>query len=760
MLAARISELALRFPRALAAAVAALTALLGLGALQLRSASYLEGHLPAGDSRLAAHRQLEERFGGDRLAVFAIGCGEPAACRDVFEPAPLGLLQRLDGLASGFPGVEEVQSLASAGALSGQGGTLSLVHLDPALAPDAVHRFRELVERDLVLQGTLVSRDLRTAVLAVRFDSRRPDAEVNATALDMDLRLAAEASAAGFELFASGVVLLAASADAYVRHDLATLTPAMVLLLAGLLIWILRSALATGLAIFVVALPVVWAFGLMGWIGRPVTPVSSTLPILILVVGITDALHFLVRVRELTPARGSARDAILEVAREVGVPTTVTAVTSALGFLSFLAGPLPNLRDYGLFAAVGILGAWLLTFTLVPIALARWPGALPREAPPLFALGDRALAGIRGLAQRHGGLVVGLAALVALASLVGIARLRAETDGLALRGEGDRFVRSERFLRERVRPTDSLEVMVQLPDGAALESLSTLEDVEAIEGALVELTRGDVTSVLAPLRVAQREMAGGEARLPESPEAAAQLLLLLEAADPGALGRVLTADRRVVRLSAPYASSTSDSIRSDTERVRQALSERFGADGAWTITGSVVLLSHLADLVLANQTASFSTAFVTIFVVIFAVVRSFSLGLLGMLPNVLPVIAILGLMGASDIHLDVGTAMIASIVLGVSVDDTIYFLLHYKRARSQGAGVRDAVAYTLAIAGKPALFCSAVLALGFFVLAFSSFQTLAIFGLLSGFAVLLAGASELFVLPALLELAARHEGSG
>jgi predicted RND superfamily exporter protein len=300
--------------------------------------------------------------------------------------------------------------------------------------------------------------------------------------------------------------------------------------------------------------------------------------------------------------------------------------------------------------------------------------------------------------------------------------------------------------------------MVRLPDDQALESPATLERVAAVESVLEEVGGREPISVLAPLRVAQREVAGGEARLPDGPEAAAQLLLLLEAADPVALARVLTPDRRVLRLSVPYASSTSDSIWTDTERVRQVLAERFGGDGAWSITGSVVLLSHLADLVLAAQTASFSTAFATIFLVIFAVVRSLRLGLLGMLPNVLPVAAILGLMGASDIHLDVGTAMIASIVLGVSVDDTIYFLLHYRRARSQGAGVRDAVAYTLAIAGKPALFCSAVLALGFFVLAFSSFQTLAIFGLLSGFAVLLAAASELFVLPAVLELAARRKG--
>jgi predicted RND superfamily exporter protein len=164
------------------------------------------------------------------------------------------------------------------------------------------------------------------------------------------------------------------------------------------------------------------------------------------------------------------------------------------------------------------------------------------------------------------------------------------------------------------------------------------------------------------------------------------------------------------------------------------------------------MIGHIGDLVLSNQVSSFSTAFLTIFAVIFLFVRSLPLGLLGMIPNVFPVLAILGLMGWVGIDLDVATAMIASIVLGVSVDDTMYFLQNYAEARGRGATVRDAVTHTIAVAGKPALFCAALLALGFFVLGLSSFRSLAVFGLLSGSAVLLAAGTELLLLPALLAL--------
>jgi predicted RND superfamily exporter protein len=209
----------------------------------------------------------------------------------------------------------------------------------------------------------------------------------------------------------------------------------------------------------------------------------------------------------------------------------------------------------------------------------------------------------------------------------------------------------------------------------------------------------------------------------------------------------------MARLSASYAWSGSRGVESDLLALRNELGAVLG-DAQWDLTGTVALAARIGELVLEGQIASFTTAFLTIFAVLFLFLRSFRLGVLGMLPNVYPVAVILAFMGFAGIYLDVGTAMIASILLGVSVDDTVYFLMHYQRARRRGADVADAVAYTFAIAGKPALFCAGSLAIGFFVLGFSSFQSLAIFGLLSGVAVLLAAATELILMPAVLRVTA------
>jgi predicted RND superfamily exporter protein len=739
--------------------VSAATLAAGLGTTRLRSADFLEGHLTADDPQLATFQRLADEFGSDQVAVFAIACGEERSCADVFEPDVLGVLRELSRTAQAQAGVEEVASLATAGTLSGADGLLRMERLEDAPDPISLARFRARATEDPLLRGTLVSHDLRTAALIVRLDADLADDARNGHVLRLYRELRQIAGQYGFELFASGHSMRVAVADEYVRRDLSILTPVMLALLAALLAWMFRNPAAVGITLATVALPMVWAFGLMCWAGRPLSPVVSTMPILILVVGVTDAVHLLVRVFELRHQHDRMDDVVRSVVRDVGSPTTVTAITSALGFLSFLAGRIPNLRDFGIFAAVGILACWLTTFTFVPACIVLLRDRTRPRTPPAFALGEAALDGARRLAIRRPWLVLGVAGISLAVSAVGIISIVPDNDTMKLFGEGAPIVQAERFLRERLRPLDTIEVLYGVPPRESVTDPEVLARLAHAELVLEERTGvSPVLSVLPVLRVAHRELVDGSLRLPDTPEGAAQLLLLAEAADPEAIHRVVTPDRRVARLSAGYAWAGSRSVREDLAALTARLPLEDSDARRWSLTGSLVLTAHMSDVILESQIASFSAAFLTIFGVLFLFVRSVPLGLLGVVPNSFPVALVLGFMGLAQINLDVGTAMIASILLGVSVDDTVYFLLNYQRARAGGAGVRDAVAYTFAVAGKPALFCAAILALGFFVLSFSSFQSLAIFGLLSGVAVLFAALTEILLLPALLEVvAARRE---
>ncbi len=756
-MAARLARLALRYGWTTLALVLLFTLAVGVGMGRLRS-THLEGMLEPDDPEILHHEALKHEFGSEEALVLALGCGDRHPCDHLFEPAVLDVIRILSERAEATPGVEGVVSLTNSGVLVGDGASLRVEGIGEDLHPPSVDRFRSLVASDPLIGGSLLSEDERTTAIIVRFDSRLSDSERNALALTLSGSLQQEAASRDFVLHASGAAMWNAIGNAATRRDLGLLTPVMVALLALILFWVFRDLFSVVLALLVVGLPTSWAFGLMGWLNRPITPVIATLPILILVVGVTDAVHFLIRVHDLRMSRDSLTQVVRDVAEEVGPPTTVTAVTSALGFLSFLAAPIPNFRDFGVFAAVGILGAWILTFALIPVALTRLPLGLGQRVSKTFLLGDRILETAHQIARQRSLVVLFLAAAAIVVGSFGISRIVVENDVVKMRGGGDPVVQAERFMRDRLWATDSLEVVLRAKAGKSLLDAESVVKMEKVEAALAEGSRRPVISVLPALRIANRELGEGSARVPRDRAATHQLLLLVEAADPDAVSRVITRDHGAARFSTAWAWGGSLEIERDTRRLRERLAAILDDGVDWFVTGSVVLNAHMGDLVLESQVASFSTALLTITAVVFFFIRSVPLGILGMIPNVLPIVVILGFMGFAGINLDVGTAMIASILIGVSVDDTIYFLLHYRESRRAGAAVHDAVGYTFAVAGKPALFCAAMLALGFAVLAFSKFQTLAIFGLLSAVAVLLAAVSELFVMPALLEVtAARRE---
>jgi predicted RND superfamily exporter protein len=751
-LAARLTALSLRFPLPVLILIGIVTALCGMGASQLRSVSYFEGTLPADDPELARYRTLQDRFGSDRLAVLALGCDAPRPCTSVYEPEVLDLIRGLTQLASDQPGVEAVESLATASVLTGDGVALHSERLADAHSEDEVGRFRAVAAQDPLVIGTLLSADERTTAVVVRFDPQLADDQRNILARELLATAQAHAEAAGFELYLSGDVSFTATTDGHVRRDLAVLMPIMVALLSLFLAWVFRSSLSVALVLLTVGLPVLWVFGLMGWFGRPITPISAMLPVLILVVGMTDVLHFLVRVYDLRESHGSLDEVVRAVSREVGPPTTVTALTSALGFLSLLAGRIPIIQDFGVFAAVGIVLGWALTFSLVPVVVVRRRLRVQPQRPPAFRLGDRVLYELRTMATRRAGSVLLATGLVVAASAYGVSRIVPENDSLKLVGSDDLLFRSIEFIESRLRPPASLEISFEPVAGRDLLDPDTLARLESAEKILHQHAQGGpVVSVLPVLRVAHREVAGEGLTLPRTRERASQLLLLAELADPDGVARLVTRDHRAVRLSGAYPVRPGGEVEKDLASLGESLEAAFADAGSWSVTGSVVLAARLGQLTLDSQIASFSTAFLTIFLVIFLFIRSPGLGALGMVPNVFPVAVILGFMGLTAINLDVATSMIASILLGVSVDDTIYFLMHYKRARTGGATLHDAVAFTFSVAGKPALFSAAILALGFFVLGFSRFQSLAVFGLLAGFAVLLAVVAELVLMPALLE---------
>jgi predicted RND superfamily exporter protein len=739
-----------------------LCAWLGLGVWKLESVSSIRGFIPSDDPELTIFDRFLSEFPSDSGVLVVIGCAESSRCGSVLEPPILEALGELEAELWGVEGVDRVTGLWSAPTLESDAETISPRYLSEVDLSDrgSVEQFVDRVLSEPLLEGAVLSGDRATAGILLEgafWRYSQGSREEHERTVDTLLSIASRfGQTTGATTYVVGPAIGTVLAARNTRADLRLITP---LLFGAVLLtfaWIFRGLVVSLAPVIAVGVSTLLSFGLMGHSGVPITTVSSVLPTLIIVIGVTDAMHLLTRYFHHRDRGEPDADALVLATRELGVPSLVTALTGSAGLLSFVLGPMPRLQEFGVFAAIGVMGGFVATFTILPVLIVLVPPASRRR--PGLALAGRVLDGIRLFSLAHPGrLLLGAALVIVLAS-IGIGSLKVQNEMLELLDENDYVYRSEVFVRDNLRPTRTLEVVFEAAEASQITDPDALRELAAVEALLLEQPQvARVDSVLDLLRrtasLLELESSDGS-RLPVSSGQGEEALFLIESAVPQLLQSFLSVDRNLVRLSAGFLYSDTRRDLATIESVRRALPQLAPSWRAF-ITGTTSLSVRLSELILETQIASFSGAFVTIFAILALLVGSIRLALLGMIPNLLPVVAILGLMGAWGIRLDIGTAMVASILIGISVDDTVYFLVHYRDARRRELSLPDSIEYTFAFSGKAAIFASVILAGGFMLLTFSRFQTLAYFGLLCTVAVVAALVCELYLLPAVLDRSQR-----
>jgi uncharacterized protein len=249
-----------------------------------------------------------------------------------------------------------------------------------------------------------------------------------------------------------------------------------------------------------------------------------------------------------------------------------------------------------------------------------------------------------------------------------------------------------------------------------------------------------------------------EAVIPDDPAVIAQELFVFGLGDEGRveLERVATSDFSKAQITVNLASMSSDLVFQQVEVAEGLARQAFaGTEIKATVTGSGKLFAILDHYLVTSQIGSFSTAFIAVFCVIFLVFRSWRFGLLAIVPNLFPVLAVFGVMGWLDISLNVATVMLASVALGVVDDDTIHFVSRYRRETARGVTTDEAITLATAHEGRAALTTAIINSCAFAVLALSEYRPSAWFGGLLALTMIVAFLAEIFVLPATIKLVPR-----
>jgi len=273
-----------------------------------------------------------------------------------------------------------------------------------------------------------------------------------------------------------------------------------------------------------------------------------------------------------------------------------------------------------------------------------------------------------------------------------------------------------------------------------------------------------VTGLSDYVKRVHHELAGAApGALPVDKNLIAQELFVFSLSDRGRaeLERIVASDYSKAQITVKLASMSSDLVFQQIHEAERLAAEIFAGSGIRpTVTGSGRLFSTLDHYLVVSQISSFGTAFVTVFGVIFIIFRSWRFGLLAIIPNLFPVLAIFGVMGWLNISLNVATIMLASVALGVVDDDTIHFISRYRRETAGGMSTDEAIETSLANEGRASLTTALINSCAFAVLAFSEYKPTAWFGGLLALTMLVAFLAEAFILPATIKLLPRLFDAG
>ena len=729
---------------AVALLVLMLSLLCGVAALSLQVDPGVEALLPSAGPDRAALKRFHEAFGSDEVIVVALHSDR------LFTAEGLRALEDLTARAAALPRVARVLSPTNARDLDGD-----------ELGPFKVDFHEELTAGKItppqlgarlashpLLGGLLVSPDARTAALLLELDLERGAGDRRRELVEQTRALAAGAPP-WIESYVAGLPVEKVDVARLVLRDQGIFAP-LILLVVGLALGLLyRRAIAVVLPLTVILGSMTWALGLYALSGRTLNPVTSLIMPVMLVTSVEGTIHFLNHFMAAR-SRGLEREPALQHAWALArVPIFNAALTTAIGFGSLVLLPIPAIRDFGLFTAAGVMLAWALTTVLMPLMLSVAP---ERGGPQAGAFEpgrlERVMKWIAGLVWRHPWRAGAASAVVLVACLLGVQRIRVETDIIGSLRASTPLAQAARFIDTNLTGVNALEIIVS--DVEPLDP-AAMRRVEAFGRSLDGLPGVRKVTGLAGLYArANRAFHNGDdayARLPDGDTAAADLrdihdLLAQEA--PEELRRFIGPDGRTLRLTAHVTAMDTAFSQELLAAIRQRAAHA-GLDV--TLTGDFVVLSNMSTTLVYNQLSGLIPALTLILVAMAVQFRSVRLGLLVMIPSGAPVLMVYGLMGWAGIPLSVPTAMIASIAIGMTVDHIIHLMARFWQDLAASGSPAGALDRMIETSGRGVVYSVVTLTLGFWVGVFSSFVPSVHFAVLTGATFVLGLLSDLVLLP-------------
>lgn len=575
--------------------------------------------------------------------------------------------------------------------------------------------------------------------------------EVAAFARDLAQQL--RARNANFEVRLSGLAMLNNAFPEQSQHDMAVLYPLMLGLIVVITGALLKSFAATLVTALVIIFTIFANLGITGWIDIALTAPTTTVPVVVMTLAVADSVHILVNFLQFMRRGQSKHEAMAESLRINLSPVFLTSATTAIGFLSMNFSEAPPFRDLGNMAAIGVLIAFLLSITFLPALMM----LLPVKGGQRESTGTTAMKSLGGYVVHHQRLLFWSMLILILLGVSQLPRNTLNDSFVEYFDEDVAFRAHTDYTTDNLTGIYLIEYAVNAPGEGLVSDPEFLQHLENFANWYRQQPHViHVNSLTDIMKRLNQNLHGDDPawyRLPEDRELAAQYLLLYEFSLPFGLdlNNQINVKKSATRLTVTLDSVSSEELL-EIERNAQAwLAEHAPAYMRAMGASPDLMFAHIGHRNIRAMLEGATWALILISGLLVIALKSLRVGLISMVPNLIPLALAFGLWGLFVGQVGLALSVVTGMALGIVVDDTVHFLSKYLRARREKSlNSEQAVMYAFTTVGTAMTVTSLVLIVGFASLTLSSFQMNADMGLLTAGTIALALIADFLFLPTLL----------
>lgn len=693
--------------------------------------------------------------------------------------------------------VVEVLSMANTDDIVGtlEGLDISPLYEETPETPAEINRLRKQVLANELFRNYLYSEDGRHTGIFVELATDEDDSE-NLYAIYQALERVFEENPGEDLHYIAGFPIIAATLRTVIDLDTKKFFP-FVALLAVFFLWLtFRKFIGVAVPMLVVGFSILFTLAIMVVFEVPLNSITSALPVFLISIGVADGIHMFSEYRDNRLEGHPREKAVSLMLEKLALPVTMTSITTAVGFFSLTVSDIIPILTFGIFVAIGTLLAMVLSLVFIPALLMVLPekktesavGSATTTATSsgvhqenfMDRLFQKFLEGLTSWVLRNAKIILLGALIISGFSFYGLLQLKVESNLESYFKADAPFVVANKAM-EKMSGSRTINIVIKINEEGEPwknpENLKLVEDFQKFLAAEQRVKRTfSLVDLIKRISYAFNENRTDFNRLPQAVEIleseetfeengqtvkrnvkrevsgrdlVAQYLVLYENSGGDVLSDVIDSEYRNLNLSVNISSNSTTEEEKLLKRIDDYAAQHFPPQFSMTSTGMVPINVATSTEVVSSQILSLSGSLLAVLLMLVLIFRSFYRGVMGMIPLVFTVLFNFGFMGYFGVNLDIGTALVSSIVIGIGVDYSIHYLSRMFSEIAQGATLQDAIARTVRRSGKAITSNAVTVGFGFLALSVSEFLPLVTLSWMIWLTLNISALATMILLPAL-----------